>query len=68
MKKRKPNKAQHYQLTWNVFNAVEIVEQYEKQTGDTSGQLPLPVLMKIYQGSLLTALQFGTIRIIKLMV
>lgn len=50
MRKRKPNKAQHFQLKWNVFNAVEIVEQYEKQSGDTSGQLPLPVLMKIYQG------------------
>lgn len=35
MRKRKPNKAQHYQLSWNVFNAVEIVEQYEKQSGDT---------------------------------
>ena len=34
-KQRKTPKAQHYQLTWNVFNAVEIVEQYEKQTGDT---------------------------------
>lgn len=61
MRKRKQNKAQHYQLSWNVFNAVEIVEQYEKQSGDTTGQLPLPVLMKIHQGSLLTALQFGTI-------
>lgn len=30
-------KSKHYQLCWNVFHAVDVVEQYEAQTGDKSG-------------------------------
>lgn len=36
-KKKQAPKAKHYQLRWNVFNAVDVVEQYEAQTGDKSG-------------------------------
>lgn len=60
-KQKQALKSKHYQLRWNVFHAVETVEQYEAQTGDKSGVLPYPVLAKIYQGNLMPALQFGTI-------
>ena len=60
-KAKQAQKAKHYQLSWNVFHAVEVVEQYEAQTGDKSGVLPYPVLAKIYKGNLMPALQLGTI-------
>lgn len=60
-KAKQAPKAKHYQLRWNVFHAVDVVEQYEAQTGDKSGLLPYPVLAKIYQGNLMPALQLGTI-------
>ena len=60
-KAKQAPKAKHYQLRWNVFHAVDVVEQYEAQTGDKSGVLPYPVLAKIYQGNLMSALQLGTI-------
>lgn len=47
-KAKQAPKAKHYQLRWNVFHAVDVVEQYEAQTGDKSGVLPYPVLAKIY--------------------
>lgn len=60
-KAKQVQKAKHYQLSWNVFHAVEVVEQYEAQSGDKSGLLPYPVLAKIYKGNLMPALQLGTI-------
>ena len=59
--KTKPT-AKHFQMTWDVFNAVEVVEQYEKETGDTSGQMPYMWLRKIYKGNLFDELQFGTLK------
>lgn len=55
-------KAKHYQLNWNIFKAVDVVEQYEKHTGDTSGNISYVWLRKIYTGTLLEALQFGKIK------
>ena len=54
-------KAKHYSLRWNIFNAVEVVEQYEQTTGNMRGNIPYIWLRKIYSGSLLEALQFGRI-------
>ena len=45
-KAKQAPKAKHYQLNWNVFHAVDVVEQYEAQTGDKSGLLPYPVWQK----------------------
>lgn len=56
------NKSKHYQMSWDIFKAVEVVEQYEQATGDTSGQIPYRWLKKIYNGNLLDALQFGKIK------
>lgn len=55
-------KSKHYQMSWDIFKAVEVVEQYEQATGDTSGQIPYRWLKKIYNGALLDALQFGKIK------
>lgn len=55
-------KAKHYSLNWNIFKTVDVVEQYEKRTGDTSGNIPYVRLRNIYTGSLLNALQFGRIK------
>lgn len=55
------SKAKHYQLRWNIFKAVDVVEQYEQKTGDTSGHIPYAWLRNIYTGNLLDALQFGKI-------
>ena len=62
MKKRKPKaqaKAQHYQLRWNVFKAVKIVEDFEKKHGKI--EIDYLTLRKIYKGNLLEALHFQKI-------
>lgn len=56
------NKSKHYQLKWNIFNAVKVVEDYEKRTGKKDGAIPFFELAKIYTGSLFTALQLGKIK------
>lgn len=48
-------------MTWDIFHAVDVVEEYEAKTGDTSGQIPYAWLRKIYTGNLFDALQFGKI-------
>lgn len=30
-------KSKHYTMSWDIFKAVDIVEQYETKTGDMSG-------------------------------
>lgn len=60
MKRNKP-KSKHYQMTWNIFHAVDVVEKYEAATGDKSGFLPYAYLAQIYKGNLMPALQLGTI-------
>lgn len=47
-------KSKHYQLRWNVFDAVKIVEQHQ--------ELTYPVLRKIYSGDMLDAIYFGKIK------
>ena len=62
MKKRKPKaqaKAKHYQLRWDVFKAVEIVEDFEKKHGKI--EIDYLTLRKIYKGNLLEALHFQKI-------
>lgn len=55
-------RAKHYQLKWDIFKAVDVVEEYENKTGDKSGNIPYMWLRKIYTGTLLEALQFGKIK------
>lgn len=55
-------KSKHYQLKWNIFQAVQIVEEYEAKTGSKQGNLPFPVLARIYTGTLFSALQHGKIK------
>ena len=58
-------KSKHYSLAWDIFHAVDVVEEYEAKTGDTSGNLPYMWLRKIYTGNLLDALQFGKINLVQ---
>ena len=55
-------KSKHYQLKWNIFQAVQVVEEYEAKTGSKQGNLPFPVLERIYTGTLFSALQHGKIK------
>lgn len=55
-------KSKHYQLKWNIFQAVQVVEEYEAKTGSKQGNLPFPVLARIYTGTLFSALQHGKIK------
>lgn len=52
-------------MAWDIFHAVDVVEEYEAKTGDTSGGLPYMWLRKIYTGNLLDALQFGKINLVQ---
>lgn len=58
---KKLNKAKHYQLRWNIFDAQEIVEKYESELGCGAEKMPYIVLKDIYSGSLLSAIYFEKI-------
>lgn len=52
-------------MTWDIFKAVDVVEEYEAKTGVITGILPYAWLKRIYFGNLLDALQFGKINLVQ---
>ena len=52
-------KKKHYQLTWDILKAVDVVKEYERIHGAV--QLTYPWLCKIYKGNLLEAAHFNRI-------
>lgn len=64
-KQRKPKKAIHYSLSWDVFKAVKLVEMFEAKHG-VGTPLPYRVLHAIYDGNLLPAIYFKKINPVQL--
>ncbi|MFU8927774.1 hypothetical protein [Acinetobacter puyangensis] len=60
MKKKNTHaKSQHYQLKWNILDAVKIAEDFAAKHGNA--EIDYPTLKKIYTGNLLEALYFKKI-------
>lgn len=60
-KKAQKVKAIHYQATWDIIHALEVVEEWEKRHGGIAEKLPYIEQCKIYKGNLLPAIHFGKI-------
>lgn len=60
-KKKKSNKptSKHYQLKWNLFESVKLVEEYVKVHGEKP--IPFTFLRKLYSGNLLHVMEHALI-------